>query len=91
MSQFVERGCRDAPLLSVERHLACGAEMLGNEFQESDDKGTAPADGFIRTHTALCHLTVHRHKEVHLHRIHITAVEAAWLVYLKHSKHCVRL
>ena len=47
MSQFVEIGCRDAQLLSVERHFACGAEMLGDEFQESDDKGPASADGFI--------------------------------------------
>jgi len=64
MSQFVEIGCRDTQLLSVERHFASCAEMLGDQFQESDDKGTAPADGFIRANTALRHLAVHRHIEV---------------------------
>ena len=27
---------------------------LGNEFQESDDKGSAPADGFIWANSTLC-------------------------------------
>ena len=47
MSQFVEIGCRDAQLLGVERHFAICAEMLGDKFQESDDKGPAPAYGSI--------------------------------------------